>query len=668
MKSIWAAIFLCIGVGTGVGPVSAASNEEVMVLFEPGTPESVQQHIIEDRDGEVVDSFDHADAVTAELPKNERDGLLNRKEVQAVSVKQHVKSLVQHRPWGVTRIGAPTAWSSGYTGKKVKIAILDSGISPHPDLLIRGGKSFVDYTTRTTDDHGHGTHVAGIIASLNNTIGYVGAAYDSELYALKVLDRNGEGDTWALAEAIDWSITNRMDIIHLSLGFEGEDPIIEELVNRAREKGILVVAAAGNEGYGRDTLTYPAKYDAVISVGSVNQAGQRSTFSSTGPMLDVVAPGEEILSTIPGPTYAKWEGTSMAAPFVSAQLALMKEAYPTATASALRQMLITNTSDLGAPGWDPLYGHGLIKAFKLPASKPFVHTITVYESVMMYQEPSTTKPIRTVTGVQAVTEEKGGWLKRAEGGWIRPTLYQIGSESKISGIVNIPQPLVMKTAPLYASKTVGTAPAGPIEVDKRIGAWVHWKQKNVWIRTINEPVYPWTPGPKTITLLATSNLYPGPSSLHGKTGSLPPGPVSIEGTWKHWIRVKGQWMSPPKWTSERVLSTLLSYQIVKPARMTLVPAVNKPSVGTLPAGRVVKGSMIYGSWTLVMDGTRPVWVESHTLRKAVPLAPKKSVVVKKGDTLYGIAKTNKVSVSDLVKWNRLSSTGLRVGQTLVVSH
>ncbi|WP_456277586.1 S8 family serine peptidase [Bacillus sp. AK128] len=139
------------------------------------------------------------------------------------------------------------AFTDGYTGTGVKIAVIDTGIAAHTDLTIAGGVSTVDNTSSYHDDQGHGTHVAGIIGAKHNNVGIVGVAPDAQIYSVKVLGADGTGVSTDIVEGIDWAITNNMDIINLSLGTDTESLAIKDAVNRATNEGILVVAASGND-------------------------------------------------------------------------------------------------------------------------------------------------------------------------------------------------------------------------------------------------------------------------------------------------------------------------------------------------------------------------------------------------------------------------------------
>ncbi|MEJ8303043.1 S8 family peptidase, partial [Saccharibacillus sacchari] len=273
--------------------------------------------------------------------------------------------------WNYKKTAPDTMWKQGFTGKGVKVAVVDSGISAHPELNIAGGISTVgsENSTNYADDNGHGTHVAGIIAADSGNGRVAGVAPGVSLYAVKSLGANGKGTLVDVLEGLDWAIQNKMDIINLSLGGDSDAQSLHDMVDKAYNQGILVVASAGNSGTAsntdQDTVGYPAKYSSVISVAAVDQSLNRSEFSSTGPKVDVAAPGSEIFSTYPaglnGSTgYATMSGTSQAAPHVAGELALLKEKNPSASAANLRGLLNSYAVDLGAPGRDNLYGNGFI--------------------------------------------------------------------------------------------------------------------------------------------------------------------------------------------------------------------------------------------------------------------------------------------------------------------
>jgi minor extracellular protease Epr len=336
-----------------------------LVLFE----KEVDVDLIKLTRSRVIEKYDNFPAAKIEIPLNELDHLAAATSVVAIENEQKTEAVGQLVDWSTSAVQAQKAWQAKYTGKDVKVAILDSGISPHPDLKITGGKSFVSYTDSFSDDNGHGTHVAGIIAALNNDTGTLGVAPGADLYAVKVLDSKGNGYLTDIISAIDWAITNKMDIINLSLGSFEKSPTLEYIINKAYGSGILIVAAAGNggnpEGTG-DQIAYPAKYNSVIAVSAVDQQKKRGSFSATGSKIEFSAPGVSILSTYLNNGYAKLNGTSMAAGFVTANLALLKEMYPNMTNQELREQLKKTALDLGSPGRDPWFGYGLVQSPQSP--------------------------------------------------------------------------------------------------------------------------------------------------------------------------------------------------------------------------------------------------------------------------------------------------------------
>ncbi|MDC3411968.1 S8 family peptidase [Aquibacillus sp. 3ASR75-11] len=369
MKHILSFLFFFLLVFTQNHLVQAEQMDytRVVVTFN----NEVNESVIENQGGYIEEQFRFLPAVIAMIPSIKVTGIEKAPSVLQVQKDSTASVTGQLTDWGINSINTPILWNEGYTGKGVKVAIIDTGISnDHPDLNISGGKSFVSYTSSYDDDNGHGTHIAGTIAALDNNYGYVGVAPDAQIYALKAMDSNGKGSTIDLALAIDWAIQNNMDIINLSFEFRESVDYIEELINEAYEKGILVVAAAGNNGQQDGTIAYPAKYPSVIAVGAVNSNYKLPTFSKTGATLEIVAPGVNINSTYVNNGFAEMSGTSMATAYGSGYLALLKEAYPTLQATNIRNIMQEKALDLGVPGKDPLYGYGFIQSFSL-VDRPF---------------------------------------------------------------------------------------------------------------------------------------------------------------------------------------------------------------------------------------------------------------------------------------------------------
>ncbi|MGM9923665.1 MAG: S8 family peptidase [Bacillus sp. (in: firmicutes)] len=237
-------------------------------------------------------------------------------------------------PAGVELVQAPAVWDRTM-GKGIKVAVLDTGCDvSHPELRNRiiGGRNFTkdDKGNREVfkDYNGHGTHVAGTIAAERNDSGVAGVAPEADLLIVKVLDRNGSGTYEGIIQGIQYAIEQKVDIISMSLGGPTDLPALHEVIKQAVAEGILVVCAAGNEGDGddgTDELGYPGCYNEVISVGAVDLERRSSHFTNSHNEVDLVAPGEKIISTYLDGKYASLSGTSMATPHVSGALALIKK-------------------------------------------------------------------------------------------------------------------------------------------------------------------------------------------------------------------------------------------------------------------------------------------------------------------------------------------------------
>ncbi|MBN2589005.1 MAG: S8 family peptidase [Sedimentisphaerales bacterium] len=274
----------------------------------------------------------------------------------------------QYIPWGVDRIDAEF---SGQTGDGVNVAVIDTGIDyNHQDLAgnYKGGINIVRPRKAPMDDNGHGTHVAGIIAAIDNEIGVVGVAPQANLYAVKVLNAAGLGSYADIIAGIDWCYKTEgieIDVINMSLGGTLYSEAMKDACDNAKTVGIVVVVAAGNEATKGNPVVYPAAYDSVIAVAATDKNDQRAYFSSYGSYVDIAAPGVNIDSTLPGDKYSgeTWSGTSMASPHVAGTVALIIQSYNYEySVDGIRDILIDTADDLGELGFDYFYGNGLVDA------------------------------------------------------------------------------------------------------------------------------------------------------------------------------------------------------------------------------------------------------------------------------------------------------------------
>ncbi len=264
-------------------------------------------------------------------------------------------------PWGVHSIGSHVCWPET-RGQGVKVAVIDSGIDgSHPNLgnNLKGGINLVDPGASYYDDNGHGTHVAGTIAAANIGRGIIGVAPEAELYAVKVLDQWGEGTILNAINAIDWCLKHGINVANMSFGTDKYSSALEEAVRVARRRGLLIVAAAGNDG-GPNTVDYPSVFEETLSVAAVDSRGKLASFSSSGPEVDLLAPGSDIVSTYRWGSYVRLSGSSMATAHVTGAAALLKAKYPDEHVDQLHRRLLSGAQKVKGSG-NHFIGAGIIR-------------------------------------------------------------------------------------------------------------------------------------------------------------------------------------------------------------------------------------------------------------------------------------------------------------------
>ena len=264
--------------------------------------------------------------------------------------------------WGIKKIKADCAWDTNIGAGNIKVAVVDTGVDyNHEDLAgtVIKGYDFVNNDNDPKDDQGHGTHVAGTVAAtINNNKGVVGVGPNVKILAVKVLNSAGSG-TWSqVANGIIYAADHGARVINLSLGGPSPSQTVQNAVNYAWNKGVLVACAAGNSGAGAPG--YPAAYPSCLAVAATDQNDQRASFSQFAPN-GVAAPGVGILSTTMGNTYGNKSGTSMATPHVAGLAGLLFGQNPNRTNARVRQILLATTDPAGVPAQ---LGAGRINASK----------------------------------------------------------------------------------------------------------------------------------------------------------------------------------------------------------------------------------------------------------------------------------------------------------------
>ena len=374
-------LVFCLVISTTPLFVSAASPEKINVII--GFYEEPDTALIKAYNGKIRNTLHQIHTVTATIPETAIIALQNNPNVRYVEEDKYVQLVSEQPiPWGVDRIDAEQVWPSN-TGSGIYIAIVDTGIDyDHPDLddNYAFGESFVDYTNDPMDDNGHGTHCAGIAAAENNDIGVVGVAPGAKLIAAKVLNANGGALLSWIADGITWAADNGADVISLSIGYDQHVQSWQDACDYAYyTKGVVVVAAAGNSGNpsGKgDNVEYPGRYDSTIAVSATDSSDKRARWSSTGPDVELAAPGVNIYSTLWDNTYGYKSGTSMSCPHVAGVAALVIASGVTNNVEA-RNKMISTAEDLGVSGGDTWYGYGLVDAEAAALPQPDTYDVAI---------------------------------------------------------------------------------------------------------------------------------------------------------------------------------------------------------------------------------------------------------------------------------------------------
>jgi subtilisin len=409
--SVWIGLLVVVAV-CGAPTEAARSREKVLVGFD-ARPNIAA---VEALNGRVKYVYRLVPAIAAEVPRSMIPALRRARGVAYVEPDYPVYATglwasapltgertvgeptalfdpaLESLPWGIERIGAPDVWLGveGQTppnvGEGIRVGIIDTGIDyTHPDLADNYvlGYDFVNRDWDPADDNGHGTHVAGIVAAIDdgpnsgggNTAGIsvVGAAPRVSLYIAKSLNADGVGSMSDIVAALDVAASYDVDVVNMSLGSPFWSRTLRRACDNAYAAGVLLVAAAGNEGLGR--LDIPARYWSVIGVGATDELDRRASFSNYGQGLELCAPGVGVLSGMPTyevalnrfpyeyeEVYDYLSGTSMASPHVAGTAALVLAAHPDWTHAQVRERLASTAEDLGPPGTDTYFGYGLVDA------------------------------------------------------------------------------------------------------------------------------------------------------------------------------------------------------------------------------------------------------------------------------------------------------------------
>jgi subtilisin len=394
-------------------PASPSGPVKVLITFRSFPGESDAAAITQSG-GTVERIFTLIPTIAASVPQTAVFGLQSNPRILRIepNVDVHLATDPElANSWGVAQIGAGTTHTdpAGSTGSGVKVAVIDSGIAyTHPDLNANyaGGANFLGGSPSPLDDNGHGTHVSGIIAAeMGNTAetvaafnsnGVVGVAPSASLYALKVVDASGNGDYSNVIAALQWAVTNHMDVVNISLGAHVDTQALHDAISATWNAGIVIVAASGNVNLGDFNeiingcpVAFPAAYPEAIAVSFTDTSNSLTGLSCTGPQVFLAAPGDNVVSTVPTGScmfctsvgYAAETGTSMASPHVAGVAALILSKGIADTNGNGRKndevkAQLCATATQGAPSsTDPAYpshyGCGVVNAYNAVVTQPF---------------------------------------------------------------------------------------------------------------------------------------------------------------------------------------------------------------------------------------------------------------------------------------------------------
>ncbi|WP_051217268.1 S8 family peptidase [Paenibacillus assamensis] len=303
-------------------------------------------------------------------------------DVQYVEPNQQVQTLAVHaepndqyynRQYYLKQTGVDQAWNYLHSENKamnssnLTVALIDTGVDlEHPDLkpnLTKGINLLHDGLPK--DDNGHGTSVAGVIAAVgNNFKGIAGVSWNTKVMPIKALDSRGYGDEDKLGAGILYAVDNGAKIVVMSVGLYRYSKYMQDIVDYAEQKGVLLIAATGNDAMKleeRAAVKYPAAYPTVLAVGGVTPLNRVEARSNRGPEVDIVAPWHVYTTALGGGTREQ-EGTSMAAPQVAGVAALLWNKHPDLKPYQIRDHLRMTAEDIEDAGWDPSSGYGLLRA------------------------------------------------------------------------------------------------------------------------------------------------------------------------------------------------------------------------------------------------------------------------------------------------------------------
>ncbi|MGP7818038.1 S8 family serine peptidase [Niallia sp. 01092] len=404
-------------------PSKEYQSQELIIKFKAGITEKERVHLLTASNLTEQSFYNGLSLVkvySQEPLKKVVDKLLTDARIEFAEPNYEIKASYlpkdssYHKQWYLNTVNSEKAWDETKGSSKITVAVIDGGMqTDHPEFKGR----IVSPYNAVTNNHSinpdiHGTHVAGIIAAANDKKGTIGIAPNVHIMPINIFTGDG-ADAYDESVGIMYAVDHGANIINMSYNSLQYSYAEEHAIKYAASKGVVLVAAAGNDG--NNAQNYPAAYDSVIAVTATDDKDQLTNFSNYGASVDISAPGNTIYSTSPTNSYKTMSGTSMAAPVVSGVAALVLSKNPLLSLEDVTNILITSTKDLGAAGRDEQFGYGRIDAEKAltntpaPLSELIVSgkkknnvSISIYKgcNVSLTVENEQRKTIKTITSIK----------------------------------------------------------------------------------------------------------------------------------------------------------------------------------------------------------------------------------------------------------------------------
>jgi thermitase len=415
---------LLAGILTSTG-AHAAPSEKVRLLIKPKADisESALHALLSAHGGEESRTIPGVETRVVEVPRQTAVKLLqvlkNRREIDyaETDVTAHAIATTNDpyftsgSQWYLSKMQVPDAWDLTAGAPGVVVAVLDTGVrASHPDLAgkVLAGRDFASGDSDPSDENGHGTAVAGLIGAVSgNSTGMASVAWNTSILPVRVLDKDGSGSHSDIADGIVWATDQGADVINLSLGGTGSSSTLQSAINYAWSKGVVIVAAAGNNG---DSVPcYPAACTNVVAVSATNSSDSRTSWSNYGSYVDIAAPGANVLTLSGSNGYEAMDGTSFSSPLTAGVVALMRAANPALSNATIVNALLANADDIGASGKDNDFGHGRVNARRaVTAVGGAASAVDAIAPVVTIHSPSAGATVGGVTGVSVSASDNTG--------------------------------------------------------------------------------------------------------------------------------------------------------------------------------------------------------------------------------------------------------------------